>query len=296
MKLVLDNREHLLYDKIQAILFTTPNSNIQLTFEPIPLGDIIIKTPDDKIVLIIERKSIHDLLSSIKDGRYDEQSYRLSHSNECCPHNILYLIEGMFSILRSQQEKKMCLSAIISLNHFKGFSVFRTTNMQETAEMVLAFCDKLRREYEKGKNGFYMTSRVTNIAESTADTDNLGSQPPVLEQDPPSQPPPPPPSGYSNVVKKVKKENITSENIGEIILSQIPGISSVTATAIIRHFGSLVGLIERMKNPDLKKEFENITYVTNGKTRRIGKTAYESIIMYLSPGQKGGEPTSDINH
>jgi ERCC4-type nuclease len=288
MKLVLDNREHLLYDKIQAILFTTPNSDIQVTFEPIPLGDIIIKTPDDKIVLIIERKSMLDLLSSIKDGRYDEQSYRLSHSNECCPHNILYLIEGMFSVLRSQQEKKMCLSAIISLNHFKGFSIFRTTNIQETAEMVLAFCDKLRREYEKGKNGFYMTPRITNTVESITDPENLGSLSPVLEQDHPN--PIPPPTGYANVVKKVKKENVTLENIGEIILSQIPGISSVTATAIIRHFGSLVGLIEKLKNPDLKKEFENITYMTNGKMRRIGKTAYESIIMYFNPGRQEETP------
>ena len=28
--------------------------------------------------LVIERKSINDLLSSIKDGRYAEQSYRLN--------------------------------------------------------------------------------------------------------------------------------------------------------------------------------------------------------------------------
>ena len=44
-------------------------------------------------LLIIERKSLNDLASSIKDGRYAEQSFRLSnieHHN----HNIVYLIEG----------------------------------------------------------------------------------------------------------------------------------------------------------------------------------------------------------
>ena len=284
MKIVLDNREHLLYDKIQAILFAAPKPDLQVTFEPIPLGDIIIKTDDDKTLLIIERKSIQDLLSSIKDGRYDEQSYRLSHSDECCPHNILYLIEGMFSVLRTSQEKKMCLSAILSLNHFKGFSVFRTTNMQETAEMVLAFADKLGREYGKGKKGFYMTptTPVTTLSNTLIpDIENLGSQEQTEKGTEATGATEATFAAYASVVKKVKKENITPENIGEIVLSQIPGISSVTATAIIRHFGSLVGLINKLTNPDLKKEFENITYVTNGKTRRIGKTAYESIVLYL---------------
>ena len=45
---------------------------------------------------------------------------------------------------------------------------------------------------------------------------------------------------YSSVVKKVKKDNITADNIGEIMLCQIPGISSTTAGAIMTHFdGSL---------------------------------------------------------
>lgn len=40
---------------------------------------------------------------------------------------------------------------------------------------------------------------------------------------------------YVGVVKKVKKDNITSDNIGEIMLCQIPGISSVTALAVMEN-------------------------------------------------------------
>jgi ERCC4-type nuclease len=269
MKIILDNREHLLYDKIQSALFATPMQHIQITFEPIPLGDIIIQSDEDKPIVIIERKSLSDLLSSIKDGRYEEQSYRLSHSNECCPHNIIYLIEGMFSILRNPQEKKIALSDILSLNHFKGFSVLRTNNMQETADIIIAFADKLSREYAKGKNGFYMTTRP----------------PPLLDGISPDGYPPDEKKEeeitYSNVVKKVKKENLTPENMGEIILSQIPGISSITAKAIILKFGSLVKMIDVLKSSDSKQEFENITYMTNGKSRRIGKTTYENICKFL---------------
>ena len=42
------------------------------------IGDFIIKTDTDEIIMIFERKSLADLVASIKDGRYSEQSFRLS--------------------------------------------------------------------------------------------------------------------------------------------------------------------------------------------------------------------------
>ena len=46
---------------------------------------------------------------------------------------------------------------------------------------------------------------------------------------------------YCEVINKVKK-NITPENIGEIILSQIPGISSTTSI-LMKKYGSLYQLL-----------------------------------------------------
>ena len=43
------------------------------------VGDIHICDNSNNIMLIFERKTIADLLSSIKDGRYSEQSLRLTH-------------------------------------------------------------------------------------------------------------------------------------------------------------------------------------------------------------------------
>ena len=53
---------------------TTPSSII-LEKDTLDIGDILIKTDDDLDVLLIERKSFSDLISSIKDGRYEEQSW-----------------------------------------------------------------------------------------------------------------------------------------------------------------------------------------------------------------------------
>ena len=84
---------------------------------------------------------------------------------------------------------------------------------------------------------------------------------------------------YCTVVKKVKKENITPENIGEIVLCQIPGISSVTATTIMKKFGTFPNLIKELqKNPLC---LDGISCETNGKTRKISKTCIENIQKFL---------------
>ena len=65
--------------------------NVEIKSESLPLGDIIFEKDKNEIIMI-ERKTWKDLAASIRDGRYNEQSFRL---NECDihNHNIIYLIE-----------------------------------------------------------------------------------------------------------------------------------------------------------------------------------------------------------
>ena len=89
----IDVRETALIAVLQKLMLaSSSSSNIELKVETLPLGDIIIGN-ETQDFLIIERKSLTDLLSSIKDGRYEEQSYRLNGLNHH-NHNIIYLIEG----------------------------------------------------------------------------------------------------------------------------------------------------------------------------------------------------------
>ena len=78
MKIKIDNREHELIRMCKYYLSISPiYKDIELVVEVLPLGDIII-CDDKEEKLIIERKSLSDLSSIIKDGRYEEQSYRLN--------------------------------------------------------------------------------------------------------------------------------------------------------------------------------------------------------------------------
>lgn len=273
MKVILDEREAFLYDKCIDIMKAQPANSLQLSKRVISLGDILINTDDDKEICIIERKSLSDLLASIKDGRYEEQSHRLLHASGLLPHNILYIIEGMTSQIRTTQEKKMVYSAMTSLHFFKGFSVFRSNSVQETAEMIIWMSDKIHRSLLDGK-----TLAYTNLS----NVPNMPKEPTDIEQtsQPIAETPKPIPENYANVVKKVKKENLTPENIGIVLLSQIPNVSTVSATALMERFHSVYNLlVEIKKNPEC---MNGMTYTTNGKQRKISKLVIENIQKYLA--------------
>jgi ERCC4-type nuclease len=286
MKVIIDEREQSLYEKCYSIVHTEGNcTNVQLSKKVIPLGDILINTDEDKPVCIIERKSLSDLLASIKDGRYEEQSHRLLHASGLVPHNIIYIIEGLTSNLRSLMEKKIVYSSITSLNFFKGFSVFRTNSVQETAEMIVWISDKIDRNFTKGIIPAYLQQIPQSIRPLLVDTStteelqNVICTPILDSTAPPYSNFATPPQNYSNFVKKVKKDNSTPENIGEILLSQIPGISSVTAQAIMKLHPSFPRLIQELEqNPEC---LNNTSYESNGKMRKISKACIESIKRFL---------------
>jgi ERCC4-type nuclease len=310
MKVIVDERERSLYAQLTSI--TNLNSTyVQLSKEVLHLADISITTDEGKPVILIERKTLQDLLASIKDGRYEEQSYRLLHSSGFPPHSILYVIEGSIGELRSMMEKKIVYSAITSLNYFKGFSVIRTMNVKETAEYIVWMSEKIEKNFLKSifpyylqpQFGKYMQRPVVDIIEgslledeenkSSTDSDKRPIQnsefqnilrEPMKDSEIYSLPSNAstetmtPVSSYCTVVKKVKKDNITPENIGEIILCQIPSISSVSAIAIMKKFSTL---------PKLMKELEENTNclddINIGDTKRkLGKNCIENIKKFLA--------------
>lgn len=261
MIIQIDVREKELILQISILTSTIPLfKDLIINAVPLPLGDIIFLNEETNAVeLYVERKSINDLLASIKDGRYEEQSYRLNglpHSN----HNIIYLIEGDVNKVNrfkdNHVEKLTMYSAIFSLNYFKGFSVIRTFNLEETAIFLCNTLVKLIKE--RNKKAYYKNVNEINEVNEDIPTDK----------------------DYVSVIKKVKKENITVDNIGEIMLSQIPGISSITALAILKEHKSITNLLKELeKNP---KCLENISYLnTKGQIRKINKSSGSILSKYL---------------
>lgn len=276
VKVILDEREGALYDKCRDLVDNKYVSSIAtVSKEVLCLGDIVFRDEHGVDAIILERKSLRDLLASIRDSRYEEQSYRLSHASGLHAHKIIYIIEGVMSTLKSDVEKKTVYSAIASLNLFKGFSVIRTSGVSETAEVVLSMADKINRNVKKN---LFLWKPTSITAPEVPLTEDIVGGNIVLSSS--EKEPEHSPANYCTVVKKVKKENITTDNFGEILLSQIPGVSSISAIAIMKHYRSIIHLIESVKENE--NCLDGIMIDTNGKSRKIGKNIVINIKKFLS--------------
>jgi hypothetical protein len=301
MIIKVDTREHDLLQQINILTANIPIfKDIVIKSETLPLGDIII-CDDKEEKLVIERKSVTDLLASIKDGRYEEQSYRLNGLNHH-NHNIIYLIEGDVNRVNrfktdNRVEKLTLYSAMFSLNYYKGFSVFRSFSLEETATIICNMAYKLKKDPTKkafftNTNALRTTpeaTKVTNEPMIVVETQTMNEDKSTNEakedhattkEEQETNKEDQSDKDYVSVIKKVKKENITPENIGEIMLCQIPGISSVTALAIMAKFKTLQNLIKELENNnDCLKDITSTN--AKGQTRRINKTSIANIVKFL---------------
>tara|TARA_B110000008_G_C16930340_1_gene548440 strand:+ start:314 stop:1012 length:699 start_codon:yes stop_codon:yes gene_type:complete len=227
MLIEVDNREP---KELKELLENCCNN---LEYKNLEFGDMIIKNDSNDNLLIFERKSLNDLLASIKDNRYSEQAFRL---NEVKLHNhyIYYIIEGD-TFNYNSIEYKTIMSAIFSISYKKGFSILLTKNITETSKIIFEF-------YERLKN-----NPVAYFGESQQITN------------------------YESTIKLSKKGNITKNNISPIMLAQIPGIGINVAKGILENYESLYSFLTKFKEDNLildnlkinnrklnKKNIENI--------------------------------------
>ena len=268
MKLLIDNREPQSIIKYITALNNSAKQKFEIEIKTLDIGDYIIEN-NNKNIIIIERKSLQDLEASIKDGRYNEQSYRLNE-NPIHNHNIIYLIEGNIINYKNLKFKTTLYSSIVSLNFFKGFSVLNSVNEIETGEIIYNFINKLLRE--KKREGFYnnvsnnisdISNTISNISNTISDISNNENITPI--------------NTYTQNLKTAKKSYITCDNIMEIMLNQIPGISNQTSCTISKQFKSMENLILNLKQNEncldsLKLENSN---------RKISKKCIENIKKFI---------------
>ena len=319
MIIKIDYREKLLIEecKKQQLIEDTKYASITILSENIPLGDIVICNNDNEEQVIIERKTLLDLASSIKDGRYNEQSFRLTNC-DIHNHNIIYLIEGDLRYYKPFKKcnntanknnlitKQTLLSAMSSIIYYKGFSLFKTVNIEESALWIMQFAYKLQKE--KLTTPFYINQKilhkneektrdiiisaepqddagtVPHDAAGTVPHDDAGTIPPEQDDDADDDAGTVPQdelnNNYAQVHKRIKKNNINPNNIGIIILSQIPNVSVTAATAIMEKYNNIKNLMDNLIHDSIA--LNNISIVDkNGNKRKINKTCILNIYKFL---------------
>jgi ERCC4-type nuclease len=258
--------------------------------EQLAVGDIILEDNKGEVVIIFERKTLYDLAASIRDGRYNEQSFRLDKEN-IHNHNIVYIIEGdieRYIEKKGRVSRKTLISCMFSLLYYKGFSVFRTNSICETADIVVFFADKYYKTSisvgSKLRLPYYAAESrgVKHEVSPAVSPSSLKGKSKSEDDDSDEN------EKYCAAFKshKEKNEYITPDNINIIMLTCVPGISSKVATQLMREYKTIQNLLYQLeKKPDILNTFmiKTETSGASPKTtfRKINKTSVENIKKFL---------------
>ena len=265
--MIFDNREHKLIEKFKD----SEIENFSITIDALKVGDIVIKNTDtDKVVLIFERKTCSDLLSSINDGRYREQKARL-----CAHYNlnqVCYIIENSIDNSLNKYRKngtKIVVGALVNKIFRDNIKILRTDCIDETKLFLLSICKKMNTNPEF----FQQTDSVSDggsaitISEPTEKPDNSNS--------------------YVHNIKLAKKDNITPTTFGIISLSIIPGVSTKIAETVMDTYKNINNLVVKINNDgnnddEIINELTHIKITHNSSNKRnLGPVLAKRIVSFL---------------
>lgn len=125
MELVIDDRE----TKLKKIL-----NGDNIKYEALDIADIHVKC-NNSTILLVERKTNSDLQSSLTDGRYKEQKYRMLSAG--IP--FLYILEGeSFLQIKEPTTMEKALQTIeLDLCMSNKSQLIRTRDVADTAHFLL---------------------------------------------------------------------------------------------------------------------------------------------------------------
>ena len=258
LNLIVDTREN----KIKCIFEQNSEkySNFNISYKACDVGDFVYsrthssESEDPSIELVIERKTISDLYSSINDGRYREQKMRLMANYS--RNQILFIIENDIGINDSRY--KIVMGAILNSMLRDKLRIIRSRNIIETVYILTTIYKKLNDN--------------PNWTESAINGDAINGN--AINTD------------YTSAIKVRKKDNMTPEVCQLAQLSLIPGVSINYSKVILAEYHTLSALILTYKQLDTTEEKEDllkdlVIQTNTGKTRRLGKVLSVRIFNYL---------------
>ncbi|KAM3330124.1 hypothetical protein ACQJBY_026861 [Aegilops geniculata] len=209
--LILDDREIFGSRGKRVVGNIHSKFHVPVEIKRLPVGDGIWiarhRRSHTEYVLdfIVERKSVTDLVSSIRDSRYKDQKLRLK---KCGLRKLIYLVEGDPNPLGASESIK---TACFTTEILEGFDVQRTTGYSDTestyGHLTLSIIDYYSTNFSIGAN----TCRVCLT--------------------------------YDEFVKKCcDPKKLTVSDIFALQLMQVPQVTEETAIAVIELYPTLVSL------------------------------------------------------
>lgn len=104
-------------------------AGVDISFQKLPLADYAVND-----MFLFERKTLPDLVASIKDGRVFQQACRLA----AAPQRGVIILEGSSASLRRSKMRRAAIQGlIIKISVFLSIPVLRAKDAEESARLIL---------------------------------------------------------------------------------------------------------------------------------------------------------------
>lgn len=248
--LKVDNREQ----QLKQLFIDSANdlSGFSVECSNLVCGDFILEV-DEKPLIIIERKTVADLVASIRDGRLRVQKARMCEMHDFS--KVLYIIEGNITLDKASPhtinglEKTSIVSSILNTIFRDNIKVIQTMDVHGTYGLIEQILMRVAKDPTKfsGQEGHGQG---------------------VMKED---------------FIHKHKVSN--KEDMFFYQLTQVPGISAKTADAFVKLYGSMLTFYETMMPLDDGEKLKLLKNITiqdnNAKPRRISTKVAEAIVKFM---------------
>jgi ERCC4-type nuclease len=249
--IVIDAHEEKLISALESSQLQQECGHLLFDIETLDVGDIVYKQ-GERLLCLIERKTLDDYVSSIIDKRSKNQSIRISQLRKEYPDLIIiYLIEGQYlpkdHRFRSGITRDALYTSLVNRVIRDHFTVYHTRDIEDTALIVTKLYDRL----------------VAHLSQPTDACDER------IE--------------YLKTIKLAKKDNMTPTNCYVCQLSQIPGVSIEIGNVIAEHYPTMAQLLIAYQQSTQKQHLlsEIPIPIANDKVRRLGHVISERIYQYI---------------
>lgn len=238
VNLDIDHRESYLIEALRSLKVEFSTCNLDV-------GDILLKY-NDRVICIIERKTLSDLDQSIKDGRYKDQKQRMFNNYE--RNTVMYIIEGDAFIepntsykTKYQVSYERLQGSIINMMIRDNIKVMCVENVIATAKFIAEMYYRVSKDPIKYINTNNMDNNIMHAITS---------------------------------IKHTRNSCITPATFPESALSLIPGVSPSIAGKVFELYGTLQNMIKLCN----EKEIADIKTQSG---RRIGNKVAKRIVEFI---------------
>lgn len=228
----------------------------------ISIGQFVTTNYQKELILdvVIERKRVDDLASSIQDGRFHEQKHRLKKSGIRRP---TYLVEHLTPGNGYSIPYRGLLTAVTNSQVIDGFSIKCTNTNRETMLYLVCMTNYLRKTFE-GKD-LYSCSSEDVQKEMTENADHFMT--------------------FSQFCESSKK--VTNFTVQEMFMKHLlsfKGVSVVKAKAITQEHPTIKHLLKAYEGCTKEKEKLKLLskIKSEGMSKAVGPVASDKIYRFYT--------------